>query len=369
MTTVAPDIGSARPRARLLDRSWAWVRANLLSSPFNIALTVIMLAAFWFTLVPLVKWVVTGATITGTTKAECTGAGACWIFIKERFPAFFYGRYPVAERWRVDAAAILLAVFAIPAMGDWLRQRWIAVLALVAVYPVIAGILLRGGVFGLVPVETALWGGLMLNAVLTFLAVAGSLPFGILLALGRRSKYPVVRLFSIAFIELWRGVPLLTALFMGMVMLPLFLPQGVTVDNLVRAAVALTLFTSAYMAEIVRGGLQAIPVGQVEAAKAVGLRYWQVQAFIVLPQALRIVVPNIVNTVIDLFKDTTLVVIVSLFDLLGVVNQSLKDSAWLGMAKEGYAFAGLVFFVCCWSMSMYSRRLERRLGVGHPDRH
>ncbi|MCC6471348.1 MAG: amino acid ABC transporter permease [Alphaproteobacteria bacterium] len=368
MATVAPDL-ALRPSANMLGRAWRWMRVNLLGSPLNIVLTVAMLAVFWFTLAPLVRWAVIDATIAGDSKAGCTGAGACWTFIKVRFPMFFYGRYPVDERWRVDLAALLLAVFAVPAMLDKLRHRWIAVLALVAVYPVIAGILLRGGIIGLRSVETALWGGLMLNAVLTFLAVAGSLPFGILLALGRRSKFPVVRIFSICFIELWRGVPLLTALFMGMVMLPLFLPNGVTVDNLVRAAVALTLFTSAYMAEVVRGGLQAIPLGQFDGAKALGLGFWQMQALIVLPQALRIVVPNIVNTVIDLFKDTTLVVIVSLFDMLGVVNQSLKDSAWLGMAKEGYAFAALVFFVCCWSMSLYSRRLERRLGVEQPGRH
>jgi general L-amino acid transport system permease protein len=368
MATIAPDLGARRSGAHL-GRAWLWIRANLLGSPFNIALTLVMLAVFWFTLAPLVQWAVLQATIAGETKAGCTGTGACWTFIKVRLPMFFYGRYPVDERWRVDLAAILLFAFAVPAMLDTLRHRWIAVLALVAVYPVVAGILLCGGLFGLKPVDTALWGGLMLNAVLTFLAVAGSLPFGILLALGRRSKYPVVRIFSICFIELWRGVPLLTALFMGMVMLPLFLPNGVTVDNLVRAAVALTLFTSAYMAEVVRGGLQAIPLGQIEAAKALGLGFWRMQALVVLPQALRIVVPNIVNTVIDLFKDTTLVVIVSLFDMLGVVNQSLKDSAWLGMAREGYAFAALVFFVCCWSMSLYSRRLERRLGVEQHGRH
>jgi len=368
MASIAPEIVK-RPRARGLVAAWAWMRANLLGSPFNIALTVIMLALFWVTLRPLVDWAIVNATISGHTKADCTGSGACWTFIKERLPVFFYGRYPVDERWRVNLAAILVAVFAAPAMMDSFRHRWYAVLALVTVYPALAAALLCGGVFGLKPVETASWGGLMLNSVLTFIAVAGSLPFGILLALGRRSKYPVVRIACVCFIELWRGVPLLTALFMGMVMLPLFLPQGVTVDNLVRAAVALTLFTSAYMAEIVRGGLQAIPLGQVEAAKAVGLHFWQVQGLIVLPQALRIVVPNIVNTIIDLFKDTTLIVIVSLFDLLGVVNQSLKDSAWLGMAREGYAFAMLVFFLCCWSMSMYSRRLEERLNTGHSDRH
>jgi general L-amino acid transport system permease protein len=219
-------------------------------------------------------------------------------------------------------------------------------------------------VFGLPRVDTNNWGGLMVNVTLAFVAVAGSLPLGIALALGRRSHMPIVRALSIGFIELWRGVPLLTVLFMGMVMLPLFLPGGMTVDSLVRAMIVLTLFTSAYMAEVVRGGLQGVPRGQEEAAYAAGMGYWQVQGLIVLPQALRLVIPAIVNTVIDLFKDTTLVSIVGVFDLLMVVNQSLKDQAWLGLAKEGYAFAAFVFFTCCFAMSVYSRRLERQLARG-----
>jgi general L-amino acid transport system permease protein len=201
----------------------------------------------------------------------------------------------------------------------------------------------------------------MLNVILSFVALAGSLPLGILLALGRRSELPAFRYFSVGFIELWRGVPLLTALFMATIILPLFLPDGVTLDRLVRAALALTLFTSAYMAEVIRGGLQGVPVGQDEAARSLGLSYWPVQILVVLPQALRLVVPAIVNTAIDLFKDTTLVLIIGLFDLLGMVNLSLKDSAWLGMAHEGFVFAAGMFFVCCLMMSLYSRRLERRL--------
>src|SRR6185295_531603 len=204
----------------------------------------------------------------------------------------------------------------------------------------------------------------MLNVVLAFVAVAGSLPFGVVLALGRRSALPLVRALSVGFIELWRGVPLLTVLFMGMVMLPLFLPGGVTVDSLVRAMVALTLFTSAYMAEVVRGGLQGVPMGQSEAAYSMGMGYWRVQALVVMPQAIRLVIPAIVNTVIDLFKDTTLIAIFGLFELLGTINQSLKDPSWLGLPREGYAFAALVFFVCCFGMSLYSRGLERQLAAG-----
>ena len=360
MVALAPNLAPA-PRAPLAAAILARLRGSLLGSPVNIALTLLMLGVFWVTLVPLVEWAVLKAHLAGSTKADCGGEGACWTFVRLRLPAFFYGRYPADERWRVNLAGLLLVLFAVPAMRDNQRRRSVAVLLLVGVYPWIAGVLLRGGAFGLAPVETALWGGLMLNVVLCFLAVAGALPLGILLALGRRSELPAFRIIAIAFIELWRGVPLLTALFMGTVMLPLFMPDGVTVDNVVRAAVALTLFTSAYMAEVVRGGLQAVPAGQAEAARSLGLGYWRVQGLVVLPQALRLVVPNIVNTVIDLFKDTTLVVIVSLFDLLGVVNQAIKDSAWLGMAKEGYAFALFLFFCCCFAMSLYSRRLERRL--------
>jgi general L-amino acid transport system permease protein len=362
MVALAPNL-PARRGIQLVGALAGRVAGNLFSSPLNVALTLVMLGVFWFTLVPLVEWTILKATLFGTTKSDCFEGGACWVFVKQRLPSFFYGRYPAAERWRVDLAAVLLIAFAVPAMMDRLRRRWLAVLLLVGVFPWIAGVLLHGGMLGLAVVDTGLWGGLMLNVVLSFLAVSGSMPLGIILALGRRSEFPVFRLLAVAFIELWRGVPLLTALFMGTVMLPLFMPDGVTVDNVVRAAVALTLFTSAYMAEVVRGGLQAVPLGQVEAAKSLGFGYWTVQGLVVLPQALRLVVPNIVNTVIDLFKDTTLVVIVSLFDLLGVVNQAIKDSAWLGMVKEGYAFALFLFFVCCFAMSLYSRRLERRLGA------
>lgn len=339
----------------------AWTRANLFGSWPSSLLTVGLLLLFWWLLPPFVDWALLKATWIANSRAECAADGACWAFVKNRIGSFFYGRYPMEERWRVDLAGVLLVIFTVPALMDSLRHRWIAVAALIFVYPVIAGVLLIGGVFGLRFIDTTLWGGLMLNVVLSFITLAGSLPLGILLALGRRSSLPLVRWFCIGFIELWRGVPLLTALFMATIMLPLFLPDGVTLDRLLRAAIALTLFTSAYMAEVVRGGLQGVPQGQTEAARALGLGYWRMQALVVLPQALRLVVPAIVNTAIDLFKDTTLVLIVGLFDLLGMVNLALKDSAWLGMATEGFTFAAAVFFVCCLAMSLYSRRLERRL--------
>jgi general L-amino acid transport system permease protein len=352
---VAP--GRAAPAAGTLD----WLRRNLFGSPGNTLLTLAVIAVLAVILPPFIRWAATDATFTGAARSACTGEGACWTFIKVRFPTFFYGHYPRAEWWRVDAAGLLLVAFGLPVMRDRVRHRGLWLLLLLTLFPLLAAILLIGGVPGLPYVDTTLWGGLMLDIVIAFVTVAGSLPLGILLALGRRSQLPVVRLLSVGFIELWRGVPLLTVLFMSAVIVPLFLPSGVSVDRLIRALAALVLFNAAYMAETVRGGLQGVSLGQEEAAYSVGLRWWQVQFFVVLPQALRYVVPGLVNNIVDLFKDTTLVTIVGLFDLLGAVNQALKDPAWLGFASEGYVFAMLVFFVCCFAMSSYGRRFERRL--------
>jgi general L-amino acid transport system permease protein len=339
----------------------AWLRANLFSSIGNTVLTVAVLVFLALVLPPFISWTITDASFAGAAKSACAGDGACWTFIKVRFPLFFYGHYPSSEWWRVDLAGLLLAAFSVPVMRENVRRRGIWLLLLLTLFPVLAGILLFGGIFGLTYVDTTEWGGLMLDIIIAFVTVAGSLPLGILLALGRRSELPVFRYLSIGFIELWRGVPLLTVLFMSAVMVPLFLPSGVHIDRLFRALAALVLFNAAYMAETVRGGLQGVVVGQEEAAYSVGLRWWQVQLFVVLPQALRYVVPGLVNNIVDLFKDTTLVTIIGLFDLLGAVNQALKDPAWLGFAKEGYVFSMVVFFACCFAMSSYGRRFERRL--------
>jgi general L-amino acid transport system permease protein len=341
-----------------------WLRRNLFGSLPNTLLTLVVVAVAAWLLPPLLRWAVTQASLFGSDRADCTGEGACWTFIRVRLPLFFYGRYPASGYWRVDLAGVLLVVFGMPVLREQSRHRWLWLLLLLTVFPALASLLLWGGVFGLDFVDTTLWGGLMLDVIISFVAVAGSLPLGILLALGRRSQLPVVRLLSIGYIELWRGVPLLTVLFMSAVLAPLFLPQGVSIDRLLRAMAALVLFNAAYMAEVVRGGLQGVDAGQEEAAYSLGLRWWQVQAFVVLPQALRIVVPGIINTVVDLFKDTTLVTIIGLFDLLGAVELALKDPAWLGFAKEGYLFAAMVFFVCCYAMSAYGRSVERRLAKG-----
>ncbi|HVM78115.1 MAG TPA: amino acid ABC transporter permease [Stellaceae bacterium] len=345
----------------LVPRALDWLRRNFFGSLGNSALTLAVLGLLFLVLPPLLRWVVTDATISGATKAACEGEGACWTFIRMRLPLFFYGHYPPEETWRVVLTGLLLAAFSVPVLRDSTRRRGFWVLMLLTVFPALATLLLVGGVLGLPYVDTTKWGGLMLDVLVAFVVVAGSLPLGILLALGRRSELMIVKTISICFIEFWRAVPLLAVLIISALMIPLFLPDGVHIDRLIRALVALVLFNGAYMAETVRGGLQGVPMGQEEAAYSVGLRWWQVQAFVVLPQALRHVMPGIVNNVVDLFKDTTLVTIIGLFDVLGAINQALKDPAWLGFAREGYVFTMVMFFVCCFAMSSYARRMERRL--------
>jgi general L-amino acid transport system permease protein len=342
-------------------RAVDWLRRNLFSSLSNTLLTVVTLVFLWLVVPPFFDWMIGDATISGTSKSACTGDGACWTFIKLRLHIFLWGHYPEDQLWRVAAAALLLVGFSAPVLREGTRYRGIWLLLLLTLFPVLAGILLIGDVPGLPYVETSEWGGLMLDVIISFVTVAGALPLGILLALGRRSELAVVKYLSVGFIELWRGVPLLTVIFMSAVMVPLFLPHGVSIDRLLRAMVAFTLFNAAYMAETVRGGLQGVPVGQEEAAYSIGLRWWQVQLFVILPQALRIVVPGIVNNIVDLFKDTSLVSIIGLVDLLGGAEQALKDPAWPGLAKEGYVFTAVVFFMCCFAMSSYGRRFERRL--------
>lgn len=353
---LAPDhIEGAIPKA--ID----WVRRNFFSSKGNAALTVVVVAFLALALPPLIRWLFIDATISGSAKASCSSDGACWTFIRLRFPLFFYGHYPPSELWRVALAGLLLVGFSMPVLRDSTKRRGLWVLLLLTAFPLLAGILLFGGVFGLPYVDTTQWGGLMIDVVVAFVVVASSLPLGILLALGRRSQLPVVRILSIGFIEFWRSIPLLAVLIVSALMIPLFLPEGFSIERLFRALVGLALFNAAYMAETVRGGLQGVEAGQEEAAYSVGLKWWQVQAFIVLPQALRYVLPGIVNNVVDLFKDTTLVTIIGLADLLGVVNQAIKDPAWLGLAHEGYVFTMVVFFACCFAMTSYARRMERRL--------
>ncbi|BCO10841.1 amino acid ABC transporter permease [Desulfolithobacter dissulfuricans] len=278
-----------------------------------------------------------------------------------------FGFYPSSEYWRPLLAFGLLAF-----LLAWLliertpKKGWVGLFTIL-VYPIIAYILFYGGL-GLPVVETHKWGGLMLTLIIATIGMFFALPFGIILALGRQSSMPVAKSVSVMFIELWRGVPLITVLFMSSVMLPIFMPEGMHVDKLVRALIGIIFFQSAYMAEVIRGGLQAMPKGQYEAADALGLSYWQAMLLIILPQALKTVIPGIVNTFIALFKDTTLVLIIGLFDLLAIVQSAFADPKWLGFSVEGYVFAGLIYWIFCFSMSRYSQYLERKLHTGHERR-
>ncbi|PIE45409.1 MAG: amino acid ABC transporter permease [Gammaproteobacteria bacterium] len=344
-----------------------WLRKNLFSSLSNTILTLLSLALIFYAFPPLIDWAIIHAAWGGTDPALCQveGTGACWTFINARLGQFIYGFYPEVEKWRANIVFVLffglIAYLVIPNLP---KKTWVGVFTLTGL-PVITFILLSGNLFGLANVPTSNWGGLMLTLVISFIGIVASLPLGIILALGRRSDMPIVKSVCIAFIELWRGVPLITVLFMSSVMFPLFLPEGVNFDKLLRALIGIALFSSAYMAEVVRGGLQAIPKGQTEAAQSLGLSFWKTMSFIILPQALKIVIPGIVNTFIGLFKDTTLVLIIGLFDFLGIIQAASQDPKWLGYHTEGYVFAALVYFIFCFSMSRYSMYLERKLHTGH----
>ena len=342
-----------------------WMRQNLFSSPFNTALTLLTLYLLYSVVPPLFEWAFIDSLLQGESNKDCRGIeGACWVLVPKRFWQYIYGFYPEAERWRVNLTFILFCLNLFPVLSDRVPGRTFAALFLVFGFPVIAFVLLHGA-FGLESVPTHKWGGLTLTLVFASVAILFSLPIGILLALGRRSEMPVVRTICIAFIELWRAVPLITVLFMASFVLPLFTPEGVNANELLRALIGFTMFSSAYMAEVVRGGLQALPKGQTEAAQALGLNYWRSMQLIILPQALKIVIPGIVNTFIALFKDTALVSIIGLFDLLLVARSAVTDPKWLGLEHESYIFAAVIYFIFCFSMSRYSLWLERKLDTGH----
>ncbi len=340
-----------------------WLRGNLFSSPLNIFLTIAALYLLYVIIPPVISWAFLDATFTGASKDECTSGGACWVIIYVRWRQFIYGFYPVDQIWRVNLFIIFLGAALVPCLFDNVPYRSYG-LIYAAIYPVIAYFLLFGGL-GLEIVETSKWGGFMLTVVIGMTGISASLPIGIVLALGRRSNMPVVRSLCVGFIEFIRGVPLITILFMSSVMLPLFLPEGVSFDKLVRALIGVALFSSAYMAEVVRGGLQAIPKGQYEAAQAMGLSYWKMMWKVVLPQALQIVIPGVVSTFIGLFKDTTLVSIIGLFDPLGFAKAAVSDAKWIGLSTEVYVFVAVIFWVCCFSMARYSLWLEDKLYTGH----
>ncbi len=339
-----------------------WLHKNLFSSWHNSLFTLLTLYVLYLLLPPLIEWAVLRADWLGGTREACDSGGACWVFTTVRFDQFIYGFYPEAEHWRMNVVMLGLVVLMIPLFVKRMPGKtWLGAFILF-VYPPLSFLLLRGGVLGIPLVESSQWGGMTLNLILAGIGCVAALPLGILLALGRRAtNMPVVKALCVVFIEFWRGIPLITVLFMASVMLPLFLPEGVTFDKLLRALIGITLFQSAYMAEVIRGGLQAIPQGQYEAADALGLGYTKKTTFIILPQALKIVIPGIVNTFIALFKDTTLVWFIGILEVLGMVQAALADTHWLGFSWEGYAFIALCFWAFCFGMSRYSQYLERML--------
>ncbi len=342
-----------------------WVRENLLSSWLNIVLTVLSGLLVYFVVSSLYRWGFATADFTGASRQDCTSGGACWALIDVRFGQFIYGFYPEGQRWRVNLAFVGFIVALWPILFDNAPARkqliWFS-----GAYPVLAFVLLLGG-FGLESVETAKFGGFMLTLVIGVTGIAVSLPLGIVLALGRRSDMIFIRVLSIGFIEFIRGVPLITLLFVASTLLSFFLPPGTTFDLLLRVLIMVTLFSAAYLAEVVRGGLQAIPVGQREAAESLGLGYWRTMYLIILPQALKISIPGIVNSFIGLFKDTTLVAIIGLLDPLGIGRAALADTKWQGLSSEVYVFVAILFFIFSFSMSRYSLFLEKKLQTGHAN--
>lgn len=359
-----------QPPPKRMTGAVGWVRANLLSTPFNITLTILIVLLLAWIIPHLVGFLLVDAVWTGADRDACRElvvhrpVGACWPFVAERLPYFIYGSYPIPQRWRVDVFFLLLAIGV--AWLLWLNapRRDIGAAYFFLVVPVVSFFLLHGAPWIELPVvDTVLWGGILVTIVLATVGIVVSLPIGIVLALGRRSQMPAIRFLCTTFIEFVRGVPLITVLFMASVMLPLFVPQAYEPDKLVRAMVGLALFASAYMAEVVRAGLQAIPKGQYEGAMAVGLRYPLMMRFIILPQALRITIPNIVNTYIGLFKDTSLVTIVGIFDLLHTIEVARIDPKWATpvTSTTGYAFGAAFYLVFCYGMSRYARAMEMRL--------
>jgi general L-amino acid transport system permease protein len=397
-----------------------FLRTRLFNTPTNILLTVLSALLIWFTVVPTIQFLLIDAVWVGSDRNACLAenaghpVGACWPYVQAKFTQFIYGFYPEPERWRANLTFLLGALLLLPLLIPRLPAKGINACLFFIAFPVVAYFLLHGGgltgfavsaavvsvllfllgggtrtgwpslaaslvffaaigiVIGLMGdggsltiVDTRLWGGLLVTLVVSVTGIVTSMPVGIALALGRRSTIPLIRIFSIAFIEIWRGVPLITVLFFATYMLPLFVPANFAIDGLVRALIGISLFAGAYNAEVIRGGLQAIPRGQGEAASALGLPWWKTTSLITMPQALRHVIPSLVNSFIGLFKDTSLVSIVALFDLLGSVRASFADPVWSTPTTlfTGFAFAGIIYFSFCFGMSRYSLFVERRLNA------
>ncbi|MEW9615445.1 amino acid ABC transporter permease [Shinella sp. S4-D37] len=356
----------------------AWIHRNLFASATDGAMTIVAILAIVWYLPAALNWLFLSAVWTGADRTACLTteqggqlpagwSGACWAYVNDRFVQFMFGSYPRGELWRPLLVVAMFVGLLIPFLIPKAPRKGLNALLLLVVFPIVSFFLLLGGAFGLRHVETSLWGGLMVTLIISFVGIVVSLPAGILLALGRRSTMPILKTVCIAFIELIRGVPLITVLFMASVLLPLFLEPGNNIDKFLRALIGVSIFASAYMAEVIRGGLQAIPKGQYEAADALGLNYFHKMTFVVLPQAIKLVIPGIVNTFIGMFKDTSLVTIISMYDLLGIVKASFGDSGWITPVTPltGLIFAGFVFWIFCFGMSRYSAFVERRLDTNH----
>lgn len=350
-------------------RSWdllGWTRKHLFNSVPNTIMTILCLWLLWEIIPPTISWAFLDSVWFSPdgTSGVCRedGVGACWALVQIKHRFMLFGLYPYDEHWRPALVTMLFLVLLVTTCYPGFWKKWL--LGAWAALFVVSGILMWGGVFGLSVVENAAWGGLPLTLILSVVGIALAFPFGILLALGRRSNLPAIRTLCVVYIELIRGVPLISVLFMASVMFPLFLPEGVTIDKLLRAVLGITFFTAAYLAEAIRGGLQAVPRGQYEAADSLALGYWRKTRLIILPQALRISIPPLVNQFISTFKDTSLVIIIGLYDLLTTAKTAVADPDWRSFYVESYIFAALLYFVFSFFMSRYSQYLERRLNTG-----
>ena len=367
--TQAPQdpLPLGRPRSRKSGggRVIRWLRTNLFSSIPSTVISLLLIFLLAKACVSFLQWGFWNAiwTVSGSQTGACRsirGLGACWAVIPEKYRFILFGTYPYDQQWRPALATLtLIALFFLSSRRSWWRKElvlvWIATL-------VVTGVLMWGGIFGLTFVSQDRWGGLPVTLILATSGLAFGFPLGILVALGRRSKLPAIRSLCVLYVELIRGVPLISLLFMASVMFPLFMPDGVNIDKLLRAQIAFVLYAGAYLAEVVRGGLQAVPRGQHEAAEALGLSYWKKNGLIILPQAIRHVIPPLVNTFIAFFKDTSLVLIIGIFDLLTTAKTAIVDPAWQSFSVEVYVFVGLIYFAFCFAMSRYSRHLEAQSG-------
>jgi len=336
-----------------------WMKANLFNGWYNSILTLVVLYLLWLTVPSLIQWSLINSSWLPSGDQCKAGEGACWSVVSANIRFIIFGFYPHALQWRPLLAVIILIVLLYYSQDrtHWKKSLFYA--WMIGLFTM--GLLLRGGLFGLEGVESNLWGGLPLTLLLAVFGLTAAYPVGVMLALGRQSRMPIIKSFCVVYIELIRGVPLISLLFMSSVVFPLFLPEGVVINKILRAQVAIISFTAAYIAEVVRGGLQGMSKGQYEAAESLGLNYFQTMRLIILPQALKIVIPPSVSILISAFKDTSLVVIIALYDLLKTTQTTLSDPKWMGFSAEAYIFVALIYFVCCFAMSNYSRRLEREL--------